>query len=242
MLEAFCMAPDVSIVIPALNEEKRIKTTLEFLRKQQFEGTIEIILADGYSKDKTVEIAKSFVDKVVLEKVRRISVERQSGAKAATGKIIAFTDADSQAPNNWVQSIWNAFEKNPKASFVYGPVFVHDVPKWEMVLDKIAMKIMLQFFHWIGNFSPIGSNIALPKKVFNQIGGFDTSMVTCEDLELAKRAQKAGKLVYDSKVTMTVSARRIKEWGYSKYVWFHLTNGYKFHKTGRGRDHYEDVR
>lgn len=233
---------DVSVVVCTLNEEKRVKACLEHLRKQEFGGTFEIIVADGYSDDKTVELARPLVDKIVLEKVRRISAERQAGGMAARGKIIAFTDADSHAPKEWVQRIWDLFERNPSAAMVYGPVFLHDVAQSEQRLGKIVMPVFMRLFHRVGLASPIGSNIAIRSSVFKKIRGFDTHFVTCEDLDLAKRARKHGQLLFDSRLQMLVSGRRVKKWGYLRFSLFHLWNGIQYHLFKKARTDYEDVR
>ena len=233
---------DVSIVVCTLNEEKRIQDCLEHLRAQRFLGSFEIIVADGTSEDKTVEMAKPLADKIVLEKVRRISVERQAGAKAASGQLLLFTDADTKAPTDWVQKAWNIFEKHPEVVLAYGPTFLHDASESEQRLAKIVMPVFMQGFHWLGLFSPIGSNLAIKKTVFEKIGGFNTRLVTCEDLDLAKRAQKFGKLWFDSQWVMKVSGRRVKKWGYLKFSLFHLWNGIHFHFSGKSNEQYENVR
>lgn len=236
------MAIDVSVVVCTLNEEKRIKTCLEYLRKQKFSGTFEIIVADGYSDDDTVKIAKPLADKVVLEKVRRISVERQAGAKVAKGKIVAFTDADTKAPTDWVQNIWNAFEKNPSAACVFGPISLHDVPESEQKLSKKIMPFFLRFLQGIGWASPVGSNMAAKRTAFEKCGGFNPKMVTCEDLDLARRIKKQGKIIFAEEMVMAVSGRRIKKWGYLYFVLFHLKNAVSFHLFNKASKEYEDVR
>ncbi|MBU2099961.1 glycosyltransferase, partial [Candidatus Micrarchaeota archaeon] len=105
---------DVSIIVCTLNEEKRIGSCLKSINKQKFSGSFEVIVADGNSEDQTVEIAKGLGVKTVIEKVRRISAERNAGAKIAEGKYFLFTDADAVVPENWVQENFDFFEKQPE--------------------------------------------------------------------------------------------------------------------------------
>ncbi|MEK6902858.1 MAG: glycosyltransferase, partial [archaeon] len=96
---------DVSVVVCTLNEEKNIEACIAALRNQDFNGTYEIIVADGPSTDRTRMLAKKLADKVATETRTGIARERQAGAKIASGKIIAFTDCDSATPNEWVRRI-----------------------------------------------------------------------------------------------------------------------------------------
>lgn len=233
---------DVSIVVCTLNEEKNIEGCLRALRDQKFSGNYEIILADGNSEDNTVKLAKPFADKIVIEKKRSIAYERQAGAKVAKGKIIAFTDADSRAPNDWVQKIHDTFEKNTNIVLLYGPVFYSDVSENEQWISTFFMPKFLRLMSILRMHNPIGSNLAIRREVFEKIGGFDTRYITCEDLDLGKRAQKHGNLHYHTHLKHYVSARRVKKWGYMKYVGFHLMNGVRYHLTGKAARKYEDVR
>jgi glycosyltransferase involved in cell wall biosynthesis len=233
---------DVSIVVCTLNEEKNVVNCMKALRAQEFSGKYEIILADGNSEDKTVKLAKPFVDKTVIEKRRSIAFERHAGAQVARGKIIAFTDCDSETPKDWVQKIFDTFEKNPDISMIYGPVFYSDVSKKEQALASFFMPRFLRIMNVLKMDNPVGSNIAIRKEVYDAIGGFDTKYVTCEDLDLGKRAKKHGDLHYDKHLHQFVSARKVRKWGYLKYIGFHLVNGIRYHITGKAAKKYEDVR
>ncbi len=84
---------DISVVIPAFNEEKYIETCLKSLRNQKFDGNFEIIVADDSSEDNTVKIAEKYADKVVVHQRGSISYGRQKGAEAARYPAIAFSDS-----------------------------------------------------------------------------------------------------------------------------------------------------
>ncbi len=82
----------LSIIIPTFNEEECLPLLLKQIKKQSFKD-FEIIVADAYSKDRTVEIAKSFGCKTV--KGGLPAKGRNQGAKAAQGDIFLFMDADN---------------------------------------------------------------------------------------------------------------------------------------------------
>lgn len=91
--------PLFSIIVPTLNEEIFLPKLLASLA-QQSKKDFEVIVVDGNSKDKTVEVAKTFVKKVpslrlIHSKKRSLPFQRNMGAQAASGKWYVFVDADS---------------------------------------------------------------------------------------------------------------------------------------------------
>ncbi len=86
----------ISIIIPTKNEESVIEKTLTSL-KNNLSLPHEIIVTDGASTDKTVEIAKKYADKVVEHagpERQTIAAGRNAGAAVAAGDFLAFMDAD----------------------------------------------------------------------------------------------------------------------------------------------------
>ncbi|MBI2076297.1 MAG: glycosyltransferase family 2 protein [Candidatus Aenigmarchaeota archaeon] len=85
----------VSVVIPTLNEEKNIGTvvrdTADFLNKRRYD--YEIIIVDGYSADKTVEIAKKHGAKIIFDDKGKGSALKK-GMNHAKGSIVITMDAD----------------------------------------------------------------------------------------------------------------------------------------------------
>ena len=233
---------NVSVIVCTLNEEKRIGNCLKSINLQKFSGQFEVIVADGNSEDRTVEIAKSLGARIITEKVRRISAERDAGAKQAKGKYLLFTDADAIVKENWVQENFDFFQKHPKVVGQYGSVFFSDVSGIEKKGSRILMPLFLGLMSLIGMHNPIGSNIAARKTEFDKINGFDTSLVTCEDLNLFNRLKKVGKIKWNSKSQVEVSARRVKAWGYLNYIFFHLKNAVNFYFFGKSSKKYENIR
>ena len=93
----------ISIIIPALNEEKMIGRCLESLTQLAFaHDRFEVLIVDNGSRDRTLAIAESFKDRLNLKILQqagvRISALRNLGARAASGNTLAFLDADCLAP------------------------------------------------------------------------------------------------------------------------------------------------
>ncbi|ODS39245.1 MAG: hypothetical protein A7316_06140 [Candidatus Altiarchaeales archaeon WOR_SM1_86-2] len=235
---------DISVVVPSLNEEKYIERCMRSLRNQKFDGSYEIILGDGCSEDRTVKIAENYADKIVLETKRTPAAERQAGANVAEGEIIAFSDADAFVPDNWLREIYNAFNSNGNVRnhkslvAVYGSLHLREcitpvnitASAYVKILDKLDICL------------PTASNFAVKADVFRKVGGFDTDLITCEEMDLARKLTAMGEFKYTPGIKSFMSQRRLKKWGYPYFIYFHFTNTIKFQLTGVPYGNYEPVR
>lgn len=232
---------DASVIVPTLNEEKTISACLASLRDQDFRGSFEVIVSDGHSTDKTVSIARKLVGKVVFEDKHIIAAGRQAGAKAARGRVLAFTDADAFLPRNWLSELLKPFGNGEVAS-VHGNVLLSDASFAENALCKA----FFQPYFWVSNAlgfpSGAGSNFAVSREAFKKVGGFDVSLVTGEDIDLQKRVRSVGKTVFTPRAMAFVSARRVRKWGYPRFLAFHSRNWFRIHLLGSPKEEYERVR
>lgn len=232
----------ISVVIPALNEEKRLPAMLKsvFAQKTRFE--YEVIVADGCSEDNTVKIAKRSGARVVKERNRSAAWERSAGVKAARGEIIAFADSDSIVPADWVETLGAEFENDKSVVMVYGFAYLIEESKFMNSLAIAATTIFLSALSALGIHNAPGFNMAVRKSAYEKCGGFNTSLRTGEDLDLARRVSKFGAVKFAPHLVTGVSARRIKKWGLVKFLSFHLKNLANFVFRGKTSQDYEDVR
>jgi glycosyltransferase involved in cell wall biosynthesis len=109
--------PFFSIVIPTLNEEAYLPKLLTDLTNQTFDN-FEVIHVDGQSKDKTLEKASEFSDKLSLisicGKKQNVSHQRNLGAEKSSGKWVVFMDADNRLPDHFLQGIRYQIDKHPQ--------------------------------------------------------------------------------------------------------------------------------
>jgi glycosyltransferase involved in cell wall biosynthesis len=204
--------PYISVVIPSWNEEKYIARTLKSLLKQSLDRKeYEIIVVDGHSKDKTRQIAKKYGAKVYLENKGSIGYARNLGAKKARGEIVAFIDADSVAPKNWLMRIKKTFRKS-KLVGIGGMA----IPINGRFIDHLAYFVANYYMKgssWLGLYQFIGFNCAYRRKNFLAAGGFNPDIKFMEDSELSMRFRKQGKCKLSRRLKVYTSPRRLVQIG-----------------------------
>jgi len=85
----------VSIVIPTLNAGRTLPACLESIKRQQYEGPVEIVVADGGSTDETLAVAGKYGCVIVDNPRRTGEAGKAVGVKAASGELIALVDSDN---------------------------------------------------------------------------------------------------------------------------------------------------
>lgn len=201
-----------SIVIPAFNEENYLPRCLESLKKQDYQGTFEIIVVDNNSTDRTKEIAASHGAKVVSELRKGVCFARQRGTEAATGEIIISTDADCLFSRNWLSEINKAFELDQNIIGVAGPCEYIAKPRWGKWWTRLLFGLVNIFYRPSGKviyFS--ATNFAFKKESWRSIGGYNTGLTQGGDeYDLLKRFKKIGRLAYLHNNKIFTSPRRLK--------------------------------
>ena len=217
--------PFVSVVIPAYNEEKYLPLCLESIRKQDYAGVYEVIVVDNASTDNTVRLALNWGAKVVYESKKSPACARQKGTETAKGEIIAFIDADSQAPTCWLSVIVSRFTKEPETVVIGGPYAYFDAGRIAKIASYIGHFIVIHldqlFRKALNKGSAIwGTNFAVRRSVLLEVGGFDTSIKFYgEGYELSLRLRKAGKGGIIPWLFVLTSARRLKQLGVVNQCW-----------------------
>jgi len=210
---------DISIVIPAYNEEKLLPMCLEALKNQNFLGTYEIIVVDNNSSDNTMSVIKKYQVKSIKEARKGVSFARQAGFLAARGAIIASTDADTIVPKNWLSKIYDSFQKYPQIVGVTGGFDLYGETNKRLLIFNI-LSPLLRLLTWIfsGQSHLWGANFAIRREVFQKIGGFDTRLATGEDCDLGSHAKEFGKIIYVRNLTVATSARRFEKSLHGKHI------------------------
>lgn len=104
--------PLISILIPTLNSERVLKECLASIKSQDYPGEkIELIIADGGSRDKTLEIAKSYKAKIINNHLITAEAGKAAALKNAHGDLVAMIDSDNILPQkDWLTLMLKPFE------------------------------------------------------------------------------------------------------------------------------------
>ncbi len=222
--------PLISVVIPAYNEEQFLPSCLLSLKRQDYPGGFEIIVVDNNSTDRTAQIAASFGAQVILETKKGPAAARQRGANAARGDIIAFIDADTCAPINWLSRINRHFQQHPHTVVVSGPYAFQDTNILNRGGSYLLNFVFISLDHYFRKVcrkggALWGANFAVRRISFEKVGGFDTSIPFYgEDYELSLRLKDVGKSDLMHFLFVTTSARRVRYLGIVTQYWNWIIN------------------
>jgi len=186
--------PKVSVVVACYNGERTLKACLDSLARLNYPD-YEVILVDDGSTDATrqIALAHSNVRYFRHEENLGLSVARNTGIAAATGEIVAFTDADCRADEDWLYYLAGGLLESefagvggpnllpPEDSLVAAVVMASPGgPAHVMLTDRQAEHIP-------------GCNMAFYKWALEQVGGFDPIFHQAgDDVDLCWRLQQAG--------------------------------------------------
>lgn len=203
----------VSVVIPAYNEEKYIRKALGAIANQLV-APDEVIVVNNNSTDKTVEIVKKFSGvKLVHERKQGMIPARNKGFNTARYDIIARIDSDVQVPPDWIKRLKRNFERK-KIDALSGPIVFADI---KFISKSILPShVYLESLRAIskGNRYLQGPNMSLTTDIWQKVKGsvvLDDKKVH-EDIDLSLKIVKAGGVIgYDRKLIVNGSARRLKK-------------------------------
>jgi glycosyltransferase involved in cell wall biosynthesis len=222
--------PLFSIIVPAYNEEKTIRQCLRSLKGQTFRD-FEIIVVNNNSTDKTAEIAKKEVKKVLLEKKQGYIYAVNRGAREAKGEFISFADADSFYPADWLLKAAKWIEKKPHIVGLYGTTKFYDYNPIFNFLSWLTFSVFLHFSKLLGHHNTAGFNFIMRRKIYFQVGGYNPKIYNSVgiDMELGLRLARHGELVLDTSSFSYTSSRRYKKNGLIKTTWMFLDAWLRLH-------------
>jgi GT2 family glycosyltransferase len=186
--------PTVSVIIPALNEERYIEQCLRSIRGLDYPSSrLEVIVIDNGSIDRTVSIAKDYADKLYILRHARVGALRNYGASEASADILAFLDADCVVRPSWLQWAVRSLSVGP---CVTGAEYeVSENATW---VERAWFSQTRRGRHVTTHIN--GGNLFVHKQLFNKVGGFDVSLVSGEDYEFCQRVRRYGKIIADSRI------------------------------------------
>lgn len=194
--------PEVSVIVPARNEEATLAACLKSLVGQSG-PSYEIIVVDDHSTDRTREIASSFPVKVITADALPNGWSGKcnacwSGAKVAKGKWLLFTDADTEHSQNSIEQGLGEAQQDHAAMLSYSPrQEVHSLA------ERALMPVI--FAELAATYRPKevsdpnspaaaanGQYLLVRRDAYDAVGGHAAvAQAILEDVELAKRVKLA---------------------------------------------------
>lgn len=199
--------PDISVVIPAFNEERFIGDLVGALRHYAGGLLTQIIVVDNGSTDRTIEFAQAAGADDVFSESGAVGAIRNAGARRAAAEVLVFMDADVVPTAQWshrLPSVVRELHVNPKL-LTGSWVSVPEPCTW---IERYWFKPLEH-----GQNTHINSgHMIVSRMLFDEIGGFDPKLRTGEDADLSRRAENAGAEIRDD------STLRVVHKGYPRSV------------------------
>ena len=192
---------DISIVIPALNEEATLAATVASARGP---GVREVIVVDGGSSDGTADLARHLAARV-LSAPRGRALQMNAGAAAATGTVLLFLHADTLLPEGFDTAVLTALQ-NPR---VVGGRFDLLLMPSSFLLALTATLINLR--SRLSRIATGDQAIFVRRRVFGDLGGFP-ELPLMEDIAFSRALKRAGGVAC-LRQKVTTSSRRWRQNG-----------------------------
>lgn len=204
--------PVISVVVCTRNRRALLSRTIESLAALETTGLPghEIVVIDDGSTDDTETLVRVFAGRAVttLRYVRQqgggIARARNRGIAEARGEWIAFIDDDERASSGWLASLYRT-ALDTGTDIIGGPVLLELPPSAPIVPRGTVRKLLgenpgmarprnsrnLLYLRPVMNL-PGGGNVLIRRRVFEQTGGFDPARIRGEDMDMFRRALRAG--------------------------------------------------
>lgn len=172
----------VSLIVTVKNEAGSIGALLDSIAAQT-RPPDEVVICDGGSTDGTLNRLRQgtrFPIRVIERPGANISQGRNAAISAATGEIIASTDAGVRLDPLWLESLTSKFEQNPQVSVVSGFFLPAPQSAFEVAMGATVLPERRDIRP--ENFLPSSRSVAFRKEAWKEAGGYPEWLDYCEDL------------------------------------------------------------
>lgn len=194
----------ISFVVPAYNEEQLLGRTLSALNAaaRSLGEPFEVVVADDASTDRTTEIARYHGARVVSVDHRQIAATRNAGARAATGEMLIFVDADTVVTEAAVRASVAAMRRGAVGGGC-ATRFDGRIPFYARVLMTTAIPLYRLMGFAAGCF------LFCTRGAFHASGGFDETMFGAEEVAMSRSLARQGPFVV-LREHVTTSGRKLR--------------------------------
>lgn len=198
--------PLVSFVIPVLNGANDIARCVRSIRQQDVPPEdYEVVVMDNGSTDQTHQILRDLACPFQVVPKVNVSTLRNRGAALARGRYLAFVDADVALGPTWLPGGLQALAQPgvvATGSFLEVPEEATWLQQaWSLHQRSRYLDDAVTTVPWLGS-----ANLMVHRKAFLDLGGFNESLITAEDVDLCYRLGQHGVILYNT-------AMRATHWG-----------------------------
>lgn len=182
----------VSIIIPVYNGAKTMPACLESLLKQDYPAdAFEIIVVENGSTDNTAAVIRQYPVRLLHSHQRGPAAARNMGIAHSQKEIIAFTDADCIADPGWLRNLTAPYA-DPCVGGVAGEIVAYRHGNRNMIeMFSDEHSPLRNFISGAAEFLPhlYTANASYRRAALQQVGGFNPTLFTGEDVDLSWRVQ-----------------------------------------------------
>jgi hypothetical protein len=185
--------PLLSVVVPVRNDAQRLRRCLASIKASDYPlDRLEIIVADNGSSDHSGQVGQELGARVLLFPDIRVSEVRNQAAAQASGDILVFVDADHELDKNWIPQAIDDL-RTTTAAAVGAAYYAPADGTWvQRMYDSFRSRTPgIRKVEWLGSGS-----LAVRREVFRELGGFDSSLETCEDVDFCQRLRQGNHVLY----------------------------------------------
>jgi len=178
----------LSVVIPAYNCASHIEETLASVFNQTRKPFEILVINDG-STDNTAEVVSKYPQVRLINKLNQGPSEtRNRGILESTGNWIAFLDSDDMWHAGKIEAVEKHIQDNPETDMVSTAFYIGNEKDWQKITPRRIYNPRDSFFEQLYRRSFIAtSSVVIKKDFLTKAGGFDTSLLVAEDLDLYLR-------------------------------------------------------
>jgi len=201
----------LSFIVPAHDEAATIGAVVASIRTAADARAHEILVVDDSSADGTGERAAAAGAQVLRVAHRQIAATRNAGARAASGDVLVFVDADTLIAEDVVAGLERVLAEGAVGGGA-GVRFDEPVPRWV----HAVLPPLLALARWL-RFTG-GCFVFARRADFEAVGGFDESLYAAEELALCRALGRRGRFVV-LKETVLTSGRKLRTHSAREIAW-----------------------
>jgi GT2 family glycosyltransferase len=182
----------LSFIIPVRNDADGLRRCLASVYRSAQGAAVEVIVADNGSTDPSTQVAREAGAQVLDLPGHRVGELRNRAADRAQGDLLAFVDADHEIADGWVSAALRTMEDvtiTATGDLYHAPA---GGPWVQQMYDRLRPRVPgSRPVEWLGS-----GNLVVRRTAFQAVRGFDTTLETCEDVDLCQRLiARGGRIV-----------------------------------------------